>query len=430
MNKELFKLLRCPETREELKLSEDELFTDTTSYPIMNSMPLLYPNIEETFLTWSSKISKFIEQEKSFLGYLSTMLKLEQSENRKKRFTKVFTAKEENLKVFENILAPFLGHEAIDLLPSTQQIHSYFNLIFRDWTWITEEIEVYTDYCKKHFTQPDLKVLILGSGAGRLSFELAKSSPNSHFYSLDHNPFLSFMAQTITSGNALDLWNIESYPKDIDKTVHKYHIQGQSLKIENHLFTLGTFPHLPFEKEAFDIIICPWFLDILDINFSDALNLVNFYLKPNGSQLFIGPSNIHKDDFYEQFTKEEIQEEYQRSFSHVKSENKTIEYLTNPNASQNRIEDVLFIKADKKKKELSPDHLDLKSKDILKWDERLQEYKSSNQLISAILSQITKDTNAFEISIIISKEFKIDQEQALYYAKNIITKIKKDLNSI
>ena len=71
-----------------------------------------------------------------------------------------------------------------------------------------------------------------------------------------------------------------------------------------------------------------------------------------------------------------------------------------------------------------------KSKDILKWDERLQEYKSSNQLISAILSQITKDTNAFEISIIISKEFKIDQEQALYYAKNIITKIKKDLNSI
>ena len=324
------------------------------------------------------------------------------------------------------ILNFFTGHESIPIEISTQQISSYFKLIFRDWCWNSGEIKEYVSYCEKQLKKKNGNVLILGSGAGRLSYDLANSLSHLNFYSLDHNPFLTFSAEKITQGELIELYDYELFPKELQLTSQKYKIQYPKLKHNNHQFILSTFPNLPFDLNSFDAIICPWFLDILDMDFEDALDHTKSYLKEDGELIFIGPANIHHSDLALQYTKEEIIQATGHYFSNINSEEKVIDYLTNPIASQNRAESVLLMTAKGKKKAKASNPLKLKAQK-LKFSEKLIHYKNTNEVFYRVLKHINQDITLDELTTIVKDEFKFNDSEALFYARTIINKIETDL---
>lgn len=420
--------LKCPATGSSLRFEENELFSDKTSYPVFDDIPLLYDDIEQEFLSWATKLSQFENQEKNGIQHLSNLAQLEFNNLKKQRYQKISNARSFNIQKMLEVLEVFTGHNSIPVEMSTQHISSYFKLIFRDWSWGSEEVMTYVDFCKKQLSSiSNGNILILGSGAGRLSYELANAHSDLNFFSIDHNPFLTFCANSITKGKTFELFDYDYYPKELQLTSKKYKIKYPALKFENHQFILSSFPNLPFNQKSFDAVICPWFLDILEMDFDNALAHAKDFLKSDGKLIYFGPSNIHSSDIYHQLTKEEIIEITKNHLGDVISENKTIEYLNNPIASQNRLENIIFASGLNNKNQKTNMHkLDVKN-DKLDYSEIFVNYKNTNEIFYKVMRHINKTTNLEELVLIVQNEFQFNDKDALFYARTILEKIKTDL---
>ena len=326
-------------------------------------------------------------------------------------------------------MADFLGHQNLKLTPSKQQIHSYFQLFFRDYCWDSEEVQVYFNFVKSNITTKTKNVLILGAGPGKLSFDLAKEFPDTNFISFDHNPFLFFKANQIFHGEEVELHDYSQYPKDLESTSKSYKIKEDPLIQKNHQFILGNFPDLPFNNDVFDLIIGPWFFDILENDFKRSVQHGLNFLKEDGQFLLYGPSNTHKDSYEDQLTSEEIIDSLGCLFKTHKAFTKDLIYLHSPLNSQNRIENVLFFKGtilESKDTLLSKDDDTLPQN--LSFTPGLERFKAENETFYHILKHVTEDITENELALVIQKEFNFTTDESLFYAKTVIFKIKSEVS--
>jgi ubiquinone/menaquinone biosynthesis C-methylase UbiE len=426
MNKSIENLLFCPSSKEKISLKDGELFSQSTSYPLFNKIPWLFKDPEYHFLQWGTKIESYIKEEEIYIKHLQAMTNLNENKLTRKRMTKIQEAKSKNLKVISKTLEQFRGHQQIALTASTQQIHSYFQLIFRDWSWDSEENDKYFAFVKEKMPKDAKNVLILGCGPGRLSYDLATYFTATNFISIDHNPFLLLTAQKIFEGEEVKLSDYTNYPKNIESTSKTYKIKREENNIDNHQFVLGSFPDLPFKDQTFDMIIAPWFFDILDLKYFESVNHALKYLKPNGTFAMFGPNNVHKNYLMDQLTSEEIQEELTPFFDESSMKVETLQYLKNPLSSQNRIEDVMFFSG------ISPKVKDLAlntptKPTMIHFDPTFEHHKAINQTFFNILKHIDQDMTLEELGKKLVQEFGFKESEAIYYAKNFIQKISQDM---
>lgn len=431
MNKQIENLFFCPSSKEKLKLEDGELFSQSTSYPLFSGIPWLFKDPEYHFLEWGTKIESFIKEESTYIQHLQSMINLNKNKLTRQRLSKIHEAKSKNLKTISKTLEEFLGHEQIPIASSTQQIHSYFQLIFRDWCWETEENKTYLNYVNDHIPKEAKNILVLGCGAAGLSYDIAKENQNLNVISLDHNPFLLLTAQKIFQGEEVKLSDYTNYPKSIDLTSKTYKIKKDKLNLDNHQFVLGSFPDLPFKEESFDMIIAPWFFDILNFNIFDSIKFSSSFLKPDGNICFFGPNNVHHQFLAEQYTSEEILEELKVDFKDVSRQVKTLQYLNNPLNSQNRIEDIMFFNLFRQRlkgKQIKIEHP--KKSNTLKYEPSFEHYKAVNETFYHILKHIDSDIDVQELGKKLEKEFSFNPEEALYYAQNFINKVLEEISKI
>lgn len=426
MQKELLETIICPQSQVPLELKDGELYTDKTSYPIFNNIPWMFKNPEYSFLDWGTKISTYIAMETRTIKYLGILIQGEESQLTKIRLKRLQEAKSKNLQVFTDKLSPFLGHQQIKLIPSKQQIYSYFQLLFRDWAWETQENVEYFNFLKTNTTIKPKKILVLGAGACGLSHKLAQHFKEAQVIATDHNPFLFFMAEEIISGQKPSLTDYSFYPKNISSTTHQWELSGEPLKQNNHHMVLADYPHLPFKEESFDMIVAPWFFDILEENYQNSLYESLKFLKKDGELFQIGPANVHTRTIYEQLTSDEQISVLKDYFSAVLTEQKSIQYLKNPIESQQRSEEVLFVKALNKKETKTP-FKKKKQTEFIKFTDELQEYKILNDTLHRVLKHIDGDITYEELSKKVQVEFGFKPEEAEYYTDTIMKKVLIDM---
>lgn len=427
MNEEILKLLSCPMNQSELNLDDGELLANKTSYPIFDGIPWLFKEPEYSFLEWSTKIESYFKEEELYIRHLQSMVDLNSSKLTRKRLSQILDAKSKNLKVMTKTLEPFSGHQQVPVTHSTQQIHSYFQLIFRDWCWDSKENEEYFNFVEASITPNMKNILVLGCGAAKLSYDLANKFSNSNFVSLDHNPFLLLTAQKIFNGEEVKLSDYTNYPKNIESTAKQYKIKVAPNLNHNHQFILGSFPDLPVMKNSFDLIIAPWFFDILDTDYKQSLKSVMSYLKDDATFIMYGPNNIHKSNLTEQFTSEEVHEFLEPLFSKTHMEVNSLNYLNNPLTSQSRIEDVMFFKGKNPTKDEVKMPCPQKNTEI-KFDPTFEHHKAINQTFFNIYKHINSDMNVSELAGKIKTEFGFNDEEAIYYASTFINKINSEIN--
>lgn len=426
MEQRFVDILTCPLTGERLELSDGELCSENTSYPIFNNIPWLFKNPEYSFLEWSTKIEGFIEEEEAYTKHLLALHDLNSKELTKQRFSQIVDAKTFNLEVLKDTLSLFLGHKHIRLMPSKQQIQSYYQLIFRDWVWKTNETKTYLDFITKSVDSfEEKKILVLGAGACGLSYQLATANPTSAIIATDHNPFLFLTANKIINGEQVELFDYSNYPKRLSETSKKYSIKNTK-GVANHHQVLSSFPNLPFNKNDFDIIICPWFLDILEIDLDEAFNESIKYLKPDGDFICISPGNKHSNDVTEQLTSSEMNSIFESHFEKSNYENTELNYLENPIESHKRVENIFMFHGKIKKEMGKKSNSNNQKKEIILTPE-FAAFKQKIQVYNKILDNINEDMSFNQLAKKLITEFEFSEDEAGFYAETFVRQIKNEL---
>lgn len=386
-----------------------------------NSIPCLYENPEETLAQWKLKAAAYFKEEEIFIKHLQGRINNQKNELTKKRLNDLLQGRSYNLKQIKKLLSEFTNESNTQTIFSSQQIHSYFDLAFRDWVWGEDEIDTYLDIAKGVDFE-NKSVLILGSGAGGFSHRLAKANPCATFINVEHNPLLATIHYLVTNGKEIKLHEVCEYPKELDLTCAKRSIKA-SEKLDNQFIILGSFPDLPFKDNVFDIIIAPWFFDILEIPFVNAVVGSKDFLKTDGNLLFFGPSNVHKKELNERMCSDEIVKVFQDNFEDITSFRNRVSYLESPLSSQNRQEEVLFIQASRCKEYTEDYNLDFSEVD-LKFTPEFEQYKLVTDIKAKILGHINGDISVDGLAKILEGKFGLTNNESKPYAKKFLDKIK------
>lgn len=423
----LLPLLRCPATQQALTEKEGKLHSATQSYPFLHGIPCLYKNPGMALLEWGTKIQNYVNEESQQIEHLNMLARAPALELTKKRLQQQMQARQQNLDFLTSSLHAFLHYPPVPIMPSSQQIHSYFQLFFRDWCWASEELDAYTAFVSRHLGDRKLNVLVLGSGAGGLSYRLAQAHTNANIISLEHNPFLAITAERLMHGETLSMQHYESYPRSAEQAVQSWQLNADKPVGNNHQSLLAGFPHLPFVERSIDVVIAPWFFDILEQPFANAVRHALPILKDDGELLLFGPANVHKAAPEEQWTTEEMLAYLQPLFADVQHESQRLFYLDSPLAAQRRQEQIVFVHGKSPNTETRRKADDTPVK--LKVTPELQQYKAQNETMHAVLGVINEDIDVPTLAKRLQEQFGFDAKEAPYYAELFIRKIQFELYS-
>ncbi len=423
---ELLDILCCPDSGEHLQLTDTGLASSAVDYPVVDkNLACLYSNPSVTRFQWGSKIKHFFDSEREHLKQMQQLAQTCSLASTRKRISLQHEARHKNLALMQKMLSAWIPDKALPVAQSSQQIYSYFELLFRDWCW-GDELRPYIDYCVSALgAQHCERVLVLGSGAGGLSYHLANALAQSRLISIEHNPFLALASHHIMQGKLLKIHDYSLYPTELAGSSTKWEIKQAPLQHENHVQLLATYPKLPLLEKSVDAIIAPWFFDILDIPFDAALQACTRFLKPKGKLVFMGPANVHKPHYDEQYCSDEIRELLCQQFATVDLTQQSLTYLDNPTASQRRLESVAFaVAAEPIYSEYSRETS--MPKDLV-YTPELNQYKLKTATIHQILACIDQSISVNELADLLVSRFGFEAHESSHYAAAFIAEIQSGI---
>ena len=107
-------------------------------------------------------------------------------------------------------------------------------------------------------------MLVLGAGAGRLAYDIHDNFDCAMTVAMDFNPMLMLVAQTVTRGDTLELYEFPIAPQGFDDGAVKRTLSAPKALDDGFQLVLGDALRAPFRAGAFDTIVTPWLIDIID----------------------------------------------------------------------------------------------------------------------------------------------------------------------
>ncbi len=245
---------------------------------------------------------------------------------------------------------------------SHKSLFDYHDLILRDWGWhpiagASHNYRAYSDENKAAFEivktalqtldkgMRPKRILVIGSGAGRLSWEIHCLIKPQATVALDFNPVLSLMSHYLVKKHAtLSSTEVRRFPRSGLPELH--HWQLKCLEREQELHdtwypVIADAWSMPFAGHSFDLVITPWFLDINGRDVKDLIPLVEKSLVHGGHWLNYGPFLYRQEaPENEKYTGAEILEFLALSrFELLHQAHATQPYIHSPLSERGRLEE-------------------------------------------------------------------------------------------
>ena len=220
--------------------------------------------------------------------------------------------------------------EATATLQTTQTLTSYYDNLLRDWVWGDVENRLalealiaasgQTDTDKTDGSQTVSEqatgnrtngehslgaTLVLGSGAGRLSFDLATLGFASHVTAVDINPLLHLTFKKILQGSKVSLYEFPVAPTG-DAAVKQRLKAPDNAEAKDIDLVFADLGNLPFPKASFDTVVTPWLIDIVDLPLPGVVQAIARVLRPGGLWLNSGSRNFEHRSPEQRWSKDEI----------------------------------------------------------------------------------------------------------------------------
>ncbi len=328
----------------------------------------LYPEKKQTQLFWAFEAYKLLLESQTHWQNIQIGLEqkglLRLSRERLKNLSQLL---EQQIQNYKKILKP-LGWEKIE----ANSFYSYLNSrpgssflaenidnLFRDWCWGDHEnkssLEMITQTLEDNPLQGDL--MVLGSGAGRLAYDLHRLFGLNQTTLVDYNPLLMLLAQKIISGEELSLVEFPIVPShSADFAMDRKLKSPRSLKDGiNYILADLKDPLCPLPKSQ--NILTPWLIDVVQIDYRLWVQKMNSWLPLGGTWINFGPLGFNNPLLSDYYSYEEVLHLTEKGgFKIKKMDYKRIPYMQSPSSNSHRQEKVLCFVAEKIE-EISPESI-------------------------------------------------------------------------
>jgi hypothetical protein len=234
-------------------------------------------------------------------------------------------------------------------LPADQGLTTYSANIHRDWSWGDAENAASFDVLAALLggAEPG-RVLVLGAGAGRLAYDLHMGTAASLTVALDFNPLLLLLADRVTRGDTLELYEFPLAPRG-DAAVLRA-LSAPAPARAGLIHVLADVHRPPFRRGAFDTVVSPWLIDILPERFDVLCARINAQLRDGGRWLNFGSLNFHDPDAALRYGLDECRVALEENgFGDITVEEREIPYLSSPASRHSRREHIVTWSARKQR---------------------------------------------------------------------------------
>jgi hypothetical protein len=234
-------------------------------------------------------------------------------------------------------------------LPADQGLTTYYANIHRDWCWGDAENEAsFAALGASLSDAPPRRALVLGAGAGRLAYDLHTRTGAALTVALDFNPLLSIVADKVTRGETLELYEFPIAPRG-DAAVLRSLAAPASAR-PGLAFVLADAHRPPFRRGAFDTVVTPWLVDILPERFDVLCARVNALLGDDARWLNFGSLSFHDADPAARYGIDECRAALEENgFGDVRVEELELPYLSSPASRHARRERIVSWSARKQR---------------------------------------------------------------------------------
>ncbi len=313
-----------------------------------------YTDQEKTQAHWALEAFKLIYEMRVHSANVENILRqpdiLKLSRNRLKN---IHQHLQEQIHRYEILLAP-LGWKKIDqrqfmssvaLQNGSSFLAQNIDNLFRDWCWGDPEnqsarISVQEILKGQDVTSQD-DLLVLGSGASRLAYDLHQALPFGKTYAVDYNPLFHLLVKKIIQGESLTLCEFPIVPSTSADFAIDRVLKAPSVVRSGFELVLGDITEESFLWPQARVILTPWLIDVVDMDFSALLSKINHHLPQGGLWVNHGPLGFNNPRLRDYYSLEEVNYLLQKfGFKMVKSSYEYGPYLQSPSSNSHRQERV------------------------------------------------------------------------------------------
>jgi len=357
-----FDLLCCPACR--APLTNDGALRCSRcnkAFPDLAGLPWLFAEPEAALGEWRARAHGFLagleSQAARYRAALTDEVTRAATRNRLKLLA---SACSDHARRLRALLAPLLEGSAAaapeiysalgTTLPAGQGLTGYYANLHRDWCWGEAENEATCRLVDAALGEAAPgRTLLLGVGAGRLAYDLKRRRNPETLLAADINPLFLLAAQRLYSGETLELYEFPLAPRDLASQAILRRLAAPAPAGPGLHLVFADVTRAPFAEGAFDTVITPWLIDVLEDDLAVFARRVNRWLRPGGRWVNSGSLAFSADDPARRYSLEELREIVAASgFAPVEPTEAAVPYLCSPASRHGRLESVVTFATDKR----------------------------------------------------------------------------------
>jgi SAM-dependent methyltransferase len=336
-------------------------------FPDIDGIPWLFAEPNAALAEWRARLHRALRETEAAIGAAQGALRDQTlSALTRERLQRVAAARSQQMGELARLLTPLgLGEQTAALethlalrtrLPPAQGLTTYYANLHRDWCWGDAENDASQRLVSAALGEAPAEALaVLGAGGGRLAYDLHMAGRSATTIALDFNPLLSLAHARIARGEALPLHEFPLAPLTLADTAIARTLKAPAPVSAGYHVVLGDVLRAPFRGDAFDAIVTPWLVDVIDESLWVFGQRINRLLKPGGRWVVFGSLAFVDRDPRACLSPEEAAAAIEAcGFEIVAKAESTIPYMSSPASRHGRQEHVVALSATKRKRVAAP----------------------------------------------------------------------------
>ena len=338
-------------------------------FPLVGGIPWMFAEPQHSLGEWRNRLHFVLKRLGQDVRQIDFELKKKELHAlTRKRLQQQRKAAQEHRDALQQLLEP-MGVQASETkvesylamrtrLPADQGLNTYYPNVHRDWSWGEEENKASFAQIRQVLNGNDEigDTLVLGAGACRLAYDLHMKCKASNTIAMDFNPLLLLVADRVTRGDTLNLYEFPIAPKSMDDNAVLRELSAEAPVRDGFHLVFGDVLRPPFAAARYDTVVTPWVIDIVTENLPVLAARINTLLKPGGRWINFGSLTFAHPGFSRRYSPEETLAFVQDSgFDAPVVHEATIPYMCSPASRHGRQETVFTFSAIKKDKVPAPE---------------------------------------------------------------------------